>query len=370
MKILINASLIRGGGAFQYTLSLLEEFRKEDNYFFLVCVSPQIYSKINFDNFNDNFKFYCIDTSPLKIFFLRKYSKIREIEINENPDIVYSPFGPSFYVSKKNQVEGFGDGWCYNPNIFSRIKLGLFNYLKIRFLIFVKKKFIKKYPSKIIVETNDAKTKIFKHIGINKKKIEVIGNTFGSHFYDHKPIGNNNTKDFKLLTLASYYVHKNLEIIPKVLNELNKIKPNYFKFFLTLKNKEFKKFENIEGIYNLGVLNINECPMAYNNVDAMFLPSLLETFSANYPEAMFMKKIIITSDLDFAKDICGNSAMYFNPMDPLDIAQKILQVSNNKILSKNLIDNGTKRVAKFPTSEIRSKKILSVLKSLIIQTNE
>ena len=364
MKILINASLIKSGGALQYTLSLLNELKTEINHYFIVFISLEIKREINLNRFNKNFKFYIIKSNPIKMFFFGRFSLIRKIESKENPDIVYSPFGPSFYVSKKKQVEGFGDGWCYNPSIFSRVNLGLYSFLKISFLIAIKRKFIKKFTSKIIVETQDAKIKITKHLNIDQNKIVVIGNTHGNHFYDHKPIINDCLKDYKLLTLTSYYIHKNLEIIPKVLNELNKLKPNYFKFFLTLNDKDFAKFKGFKGIYNLGVLKVDQCPAAYNKVNAMFLPSLLETFSANYPESMYMKKIIITSDLDFAKDICANSAIYFNPLCPKDIASKILNISKNERKQKLLINNGLERLKSFPSSKIRANKVLDVLKSV------
>ena len=70
---------------------------------------------------------------------------------------------------------------------------------------------------------------------------------------------------------------------------MNKLKPNYFKFFLTLNDKDFERFKGLKGIYNLGTLKVNQCPEAYNKVNAMFLPSLLETFSVNYPN-LYMKK--------------------------------------------------------------------------------
>ena len=73
---------------------------------------------------------------------------------------------------------------------------------------------------------------------------------------------------------------------------------------------------------------VENCPKLYNQADAMFLPTLLETFSASYPEAMKMERPILTSDLDFAKDICGDAALYFNPLDSYDIANKIKTIND------------------------------------------
>ena len=51
----------------------------------------------------------------------------------------------------------------------------------------------------------------------------------------------------------------------------------------------------------------------------MILPTLLESFSATYIEAMFHGKTILTSDLDFARDVCGEAAFYFDPLNPQSI---------------------------------------------------
>ena len=39
---------------------------------------------------------------------------------------------------------------------------------------------------------------------------------------------------------------------------------------------------------------------------------------------MWNRKIVLTSDKDFAKTICGENAYYFNPFDVGDISKKII----------------------------------------------
>ena len=101
----------------------------------------------------------------------------------------------------------------------------------------------------------------------------------------------------------------------------------------------------------------------------MFLPTLLETFSASYPEAMIMEKPIITSNLSFAKDICASSAEYFNPLDPEDIAKKILNLYSDKNRYNQLIEFGKKQVKIFPNPNERAKKYLSICRKQIIKNN-
>ena len=69
------------------------------------------------------------------------------------------------------------------------------------------------------------------------------------------------------------------------------------------------------------------------------MPTLLESFSGTYVESMYFEKPILTSDLDFAKEICGNGAIYFNPFNTQEQLDAIKFISeNNKEISK-LIKN-------------------------------
>jgi len=64
-------------------------------------------------------------------------------------------------------------------------------------------------------------------------------------------------------------------------------------------------------------------PSLYAQSDALLMPTLLESFSGTYVEAMFHKIVILTSKLDFAEDVCGESAFYFDPTSPEDILASI-----------------------------------------------
>ncbi len=60
------------------------------------------------------------------------------------------------------------------------------------------------------------------------------------------------------------------------------------------------------------------------------MPTLLECFSASYLEAMYMKKIIFTSDLPFAHTVCKDAAFYFAPHDVENIRVHLLMAFKTK----------------------------------------
>tara|TARA_R110002051_G_scaffold31371_2_gene71524 strand:+ start:6769 stop:7896 length:1128 start_codon:yes stop_codon:yes gene_type:complete len=374
MNIIINTSTIVIGGGVQVSKSFLEELKviNNDNTYH-VFLSPKLKDEIKVIIFPDNFKFYKIPISPSALSTRKNVVKqLNELEDIIQPDIVFTIFGPSYWKPKTMHLCGYADGWCYTPDSIAFKKLTLIERLRTKLLVLYKNYFIRKTSSFLVVETELAKKNISKYLNYPTSKIFVVGNTCSNIYneYKKKPKLNRN-KEFKLLTLSSYYKHKNLGIINNVADILN----NQFKlnvtFYLTIKHEEYlKNFRENKNIVNLGPQLIEDCPKLYDNVDAMFLPTLLETFSASYPEAMKMERPILTSELDFAHDICGEAALYFNPLDSFDIANKIKTIITDPILYQDLVDKGKNRLKNFETSESRAKKYLICCEKIIESNRE
>lgn len=107
--------------------------------------------------------------------------------------------------------------------------------------------------------------------------------------------------------------------------------------------------ENV--IENIGYVKMEDVPALYKACDALLMPTTLESFSGTYVEAMYHNKPIITSNKDFAKEICGEGAEYFNPLDEksiLNSIESVFKVSGKKEL---LIELGNKRLKSFLTWE-------------------
>ena len=198
-------------------------------------------------------------------------------------------------------------------------------------------------------------------------KTYVVPNTFSATFKNQKQVASDENRDtFNLLTLSSYKRHKNIEIIPLVIEELRVRDVNNVIFNLTLPEDKFDsiipvKYRN--NVTNLGVLHPDECPDAYAKVDAMFLPTLLEGFSASYPEAMSMIKPILTSNYDFAVEVCGEAAVYFDPLDVASIADAIIKVMNSQEIREKLILASKDRLKTFGNAYKRAYDYLKILEN-------
>lgn len=370
MKLVINTSNISVGGGIQVSLSFLESLKGHPENEYHIFLSPKIREQVDKSLFSDNFKFYYIPISPsslIKGYKTRKKLSLLESQIN--PDLVFTVFGPAYWNPKSLHVSGFANGWCYTPNSIAFNCLPRLARIKSRFLILIKNHVIKKSDF-LIVETETAKKNIISHLKIKEDKIFVVGNTFHQVFDSDNKVECNsiieNSKYYKLLVLSSFYPHKNLLIINEVVEKLREKSNNQFKFFLTIPDAKFNEsFPENDMIENIGPQNIEDCPGLYKSVDALFLPTLLETFTANYPEAMVMRKPILTSDLDFARELCGDAALYFDPLSVSDIAEKIIELEGDESLKTRLVTAGDKRLKEFETAESRTNKYLEIFKQLI-----
>ena len=81
-------------------------------------------------------------------------------------------------------------------------------------------------------------------------------------------------------------------------------------------------------------------------------------------EAMKMEKPILTSNYSFAADICGDAALYFDPLDAKDIAEKILKLKDDKKLYDELIKIGKERLKDFEASRSRAEKYLEICEKI------
>ena len=161
----------------------------------------------------------------------------------------------------------------------------------------------------------------------------------------------------KLLYLTYYYPHKNLEILIDVAVRIRELGRDY-RIILTIaanqhKNaarllQEIRDRDLVEIIVNVGPVAMADVPSLYRSCDGLLMPTLLESFSGTYVEAMFHGIPIFTSDLDFAKGVCGDAACYFDPHDPHDIMSKLDTVFDDPRRVATLVRAGERALSSLP----------------------
>jgi glycosyltransferase involved in cell wall biosynthesis len=347
LKILINTASTHKGGSVQVAYSFINDLKKFENNEYHIILGKSLQKMVNIMDFPKNFYFYNFDFRPGKNIFtiIRANYLMKKIECALRPNIVFTTSGPSYWKPVSPHLLGFNLAhYVYKESPFFNI-ISFWQTLRWRIKGLFIRFFFKRDASIYFTQTEDIKERLKKWL--HTKNVFTVSNTcnpvfFSQNIYPNK-LPKKESNEFRLLLISAYYKHKYFEVIPKVIEIAKSEGIDNFKFVLTLPEVDYKNIiskEIAHMVYNVGPLNIEECPSLYNECDALFLPTLLECFSASYVEAMAMNKPIITSDLGFARVVCGNAALYFNPMDPRDIVNKIQMLINNAIIYNELIENG------------------------------
>ncbi|WP_421947814.1 glycosyltransferase [Phaeodactylibacter xiamenensis] len=367
MRIIINSAHQRFGGAIQVALSFLYECRGFPKNEYYVWVGPGVAKSLQTKDFSANFHFSFFDFGKIDFGKTQKINRIlREEEQKIKPNAIISTSGPTYFHSQAPQIIGFNlplyiypespyvKGWLFPKKIKMCLKkLAHFYYFR-------------RDASAFVVQTDDVNERVRKVL--RTKEVHTVTNTY-NHFYHNwnrypRKLHPKTPDVFRFLTVSSWYPHKNLDIIPEVQRILHGQGVKNVEFVLTLKSEDFidkvLKGKTIAGVHNNGPIAPEECPSLYDECDAIFMPTLAECFSASYPEAMIMGKPIITTDLGFARSICGEAALFFTPQDPRSGANSIIQLINNPQLKYDLISKGKLQLNEFDTAFERAKKYLAL----------
>ena len=82
-------------------------------------------------------------------------------------------------------------------------------------------------------------------------------------------------------------------------------------------------------------------------------------------ESNSYSSLVLTSNYSFARDICQDAALYFNPLDPEDIAIKIKELISDKNLYSELEKKGKERLKQFGTARTRAEKYIKLCENII-----
>lgn len=375
MRIIINGSSIYKGGAEQVALSFIHECRKYPEHEYHVVIRSNLGDQIDQDEFPANFRFYLIEKRPASspFQFLKVMRWLDKLEKSIHPDCVISTGGHGYWRPRVPIAGGFNIPHYIYP------ESPYFNTLSWKKRIFwkVKRKVHLYFYNRldaIFVQTDDVRDRLGKVLS-SGAPIYIVSNTVNSCFLREQhaklKLAEKETGELRFLTVSSYYPHKNLGIIKFVVKHLEEKGLHGFKFVLTLPSEKFDLlFRDMDHrVVNVGPVRIDECPSLYQECDFMFLPTLLECFSASYAEAMAMRKPILTSDMSFAHTVCKDAAVYFDPMDPGDIADKIIALLADESKQEFLRNRGDEILQTYSFAENRARKYLEICAEISSKQN-
>ncbi len=164
---------------------------------------------------------------------------------------------------------------------------------------------------------------------------------------------------FKLLYLTRYYRHKNIERIIEMFTDFGDELSDCVAI-LTIDGRQDRSAAAIidaiavpalkERIINIGPVPHEQLAALYAHSDALLMPTLFESFSSAYVEAMHYGVPIITSDLDFARASCGDAAIYFDPASAAAMAAAVRSLTADPAFAERLRHRGRTRLSELPAS--------------------
>ncbi len=163
-----------------------------------------------------------------------------------------------------------------------------------------------------------------------------------------------------LLYVGNAYPHKNLERLIEAFEILIK---NYKQDLqlVTVGEEDYfyrrlQKQANTSILYSMevfawiifaGFVADEKLSEFYRGAAAYVFPSLCEGFGLPALEAMSQGVPVVVSNATSLPEILGEAAIYFNPLDPADIAKKLNQVLSDGNLRQNLIAKGFEQIKNY-----------------------
>lgn len=292
--------------------------------------------------------------------------QLRTFSAHCNASRVFTVLGPSYVNFGVPEYMGFADAFAYDLTDEAYTWHPLFHRIYGRVIKRLKTK-LAAGAARYWVEAPFARQALANALGIPESRITVIPNCVNSRLFislaqHHEPA----IPTF--FFLAAGYWHKNHMILPQVLRDLCGMRPGVkIRVITTLPfespiwrklSVQLRRVGLAEMVINLGPLDLRQVAAQLSSSTVVMQISLLETFSATYLEAMASDVPLLVSDRTFAREVCGSAALYADPLNPMDIARKMLTLIDDIVLRDKLVHEGRIRLGKFPDADAKNEKLL------------
>lgn len=261
-------------------------------------------------------------------------------------DVFFSPDGQCSLITKVPQCLVVHDlAFLHYPDGYQKSHLRYYKHYMPKFISkaktvltvseFSKSDIIQQYktpPEKISVVYNGVK-EIFKPINFDEQAILKDKYSGGVEYF---------------LYVGAIHPRKNLITLLKAFSIFKKRLQSSMKLVLTgrlaWKNNEFlellKNYKYKDDVVLTGYLNEKELAALMASAYAFVYPSLFEGFGVPVIEAIRCRVPVLTSKASSMEEITEGAALYFDPANVEDMAQKLMRVYKDEEERKGLIEKG------------------------------
>ena len=194
----------------------------------------------------------------------------------------------------------------------------------------------------IIAISGHVKETLVERMGIEPDRVEVIH--LGVDHERFRPAARE--REPFLLYPANRWPHKNHERLFEAFRQVRQARPE---LRLVLTGTGLEKLGRVPtGVGVRGRVGRDELARLYRTAAALVFPSLYEGFGQPALEAMASGTPVACSRTGSLPEVCGNAAVYFDPLSTEEIAEAILTVLDRP---ERLIERGLARAARFTWDE-------------------
>jgi glycosyltransferase involved in cell wall biosynthesis len=259
--------------------------------------------------------------------------------------------------------------------------LGFLHHAKTyekRYVKFFKKntpKFLKK-AKRIVTLSRFIKEDILKQYKIEENKIDVVYHGINDIFrpvpFDEKTRVKEKYAEGReyFMYVGSALPKKNAISLLKAFSVFKKRMQSGMKFIIAGKNEELASLINAykykSDIVLTGRLPEEELALLSGSAYALVFPSLSGSFEQRVAEALKCEVPVLASEKTSMQEVAGDAALYFDPNDYSDIADKMMLIYKDENLRKQLIEKGTIQIRQYDwekSAELFWESILKAAKN-------
>lgn len=184
-----------------------------------------------------------------------------------------------------------------------------------------------KYATHFVVQTGAMADAMIQSYPAMKGKVSVVPQP-PPEWFDKTQIKSRGVlKSGRRLLLfypAAYYPHKNHKIFKQMQPFAKELEQVLDKILLTV-TKEEVGFE-APWVNTLGIIPSSQVIKFYQKSDALIFPSLIESYGLPLVEAMVAGLPVLCSNLPYARWLCEDQAIYFDPLNPESVIAAIFEL--------------------------------------------
>lgn len=364
MKILFNCSVNVVGGAVQNSANFVKYALLNEVHQFLFVVSYAVKDVLKGWGISDE-RIYTV-SSPARCGVARR--TILSLECEFIPDVVYTMAGPTYVKFKSLHVMGISDPYITHADKLAfRLNRSFNAALSFAIKELLKGIYARYSADYFLFQTETSRNGFCKRFGWSNAKTEILQNAVGEDFFSRAVTNASKEQElYRIFVPSAYYPHKNLEIIFDICQLFTSYKERGSIIFVTTAPPDSRFALTIEKLHLHGMVK-NHGPYAYNDAhelyataDAVFIPSILETFSTSYLEAIAMAKPLIVADRPFSREVCGKYANYYSHLSAFAAMNAIFEALESPIDA----DERERITSRYGSQAQRVEKTISILEKL------